>query len=168
MGAQQMPPNQVLVGIALILTMFMMAPMLTEINDHALTPLGNGEISIDEAIARGIAPLSRFMRDQVKDKDVALFADLAGGLVFDSPDDIPDSIIIPAFILGELTQGFIIGFFMFLPFIVIDMVVASVLMAMGMMMLPPAMISMPFKILLFILAGGWSYFFEYVMKTFVF
>jgi flagellar biosynthetic protein FliP len=137
------------------------------LNENALQPFGNGEISTEEAIQLGMEPFSRFMRDIVEDKNVELFCDLAGGLVFDSIEDVPLSIIIPAFILGEMTMGFLIGFVMYLPFIVIDMVVASILMAMGMMMLPPAMISMPFKILLFILMGGWSFIFEYIMRTFV-
>ncbi|MDR1663300.1 MAG: flagellar type III secretion system pore protein FliP [Clostridiales bacterium] len=165
MGTQQMPPNQVLVGVALVLTLYLMAPQLTAINETALQPLGRGEITIDEAIARGIEPLSRFMRSQVEDRDVDLFCKLQG-VTFETREEVPDSIIVPAFILGELTKGFIIGFVLYLPFIVIDMVVASVLMAMGMMMLPPAMISMPFKILLFLLAGGWGFFIEHVMATF--
>ena len=168
MGTQQMPPNQVLIGVALVLTLFLMAPMLTEINDNALQPFGSGEISVEEAIGRAMTPLRKFMIDQVDDKNVEFFADIAGGLSFDSIDELPDYIIIPAFVLGELTQGFLIGFIMYLPFIVIDMVVASVLMAMGMMMLPPAMISLPFKVLLFLLAGGWSFIFEHVMRTFRF
>ena len=167
MGAQQMPPNQVLVGVALVLTLFLMAPMITEINDNALQPFGRGEISMEEALELGMAPLSQFMRNQAETRDVALFASLAGDQVYESVEDIPNSILIPAFILGELTKGFLIGFVMYMPFIVIDMVVASILMAMGMMMLPPAMISLPFKILLFLLAGGWSFILEYVMNTFV-
>jgi flagellar biosynthetic protein FliP len=165
MGTQQMPPNQVMIGISLILTIYLMAPILSDINENALQPFGNGELSIEEAISRGMAPISKFMRDQAEDQDVELFCELAGQ-TFETVDDVPDSIIIPAFIIGELTKGFLIGFIMYLPFIVIDMVVASVLMAMGMMMLPPAMISLPFKILLFLIAGGWSFMIEYIMRTF--
>ncbi|MCL2707477.1 MAG: flagellar type III secretion system pore protein FliP [Defluviitaleaceae bacterium] len=166
MATQQMPPNQVLVGVALILTLFLMAPALTEINDNALQPLGRSEISIEEAIERGMEPLRKFMRDQVEDRDVNLFFQLSRMEAVATIEEIPDSILIPAFVLGELTKGFMIGFLMYLPFIVIDMVVASVLMAMGMMMLPPAMISMPFKLMIFLLAGGWSFLLEYVLRTF--
>jgi flagellar biosynthetic protein FliP len=165
MNTQQMPPNQVMVGIALILTMYIMAPVFSEINENALIPLSNGEISTEEAFERGMAPVGEFMRAQIREDDISLFIRMSGER-FDTVEEIPFRILIPAFILGELTRGFIIGFVIYLPFIVIDMVVASILMAMGMMMLPPAMISMPFKILLFLLAGGWSYVIEYVMLTF--
>ena len=166
MGTQQMPPNQVLIGLALFLTLFVMGPIFTEINEEALIPYTNGLISQAEAVERGMEPLNRFMRDQVSITDLALFAELAGLGPFESPEDVPARILIPAFILGELTQGFIIGFLVYLPFIVIDMITASVLMAMGMMMLPPAMISLPFKILLFMLVGGWSFVIRYVLMTF--
>jgi flagellar biosynthetic protein FliP len=160
-----MPPNQVMVGVALILTLYLMAPFFVEIKENALTPSSNGEITTVEAFERGMAPIGDFMRAQARDDDVGLFIMLSGES-FDTREEIPYRILIPAFILGELTRGFIIGFVLYLPFIVIDMVVASVLMAMGMMMLPPAMISMPFKILLFLLAGGWKYVIENVMLTF--
>ena len=168
MGTQQMPPNQVLIGLALFLTFFIMGPILTEINDTALIPYTSGLITQEEAISRGWEPLHRFMREQINTDDLALFAWLDGMSVdeIESYDMVPARILIPAFILSELTTGFIIGFFLYLPFVVIDMIVASVLMSMGMMMLPPAMISLPFKILLFILAGGWGFVFENVMRTF--
>jgi len=166
MGTQQMPPNQVLVGVALILTLFMMGPRLVDLNENALQPFGRGEMNFEEALERGLAPIRDFMINETESRDLSLFADLAGDASFESVEEIPNSILIPAFVLGELTKGFLIGFIMYLPFIVIDMVVASVLMAMGMMMLPPAMISMPFKILLFLLAGGWSFFMEFIMRTF--
>ncbi len=166
MGTQQMPPNQVLISVALVLTLFMMAPQLTEINDNALQPFGRGEITAEEAIDRAMEPISEFMREQVEVNDVALFIDLSGQS-YENLDATPDSVIIPAFILGELTKGFFIGFVLYLPFIVIDMVVASILMAMGMMMLPPAMISMPFKILVFLLMGGWNYTIEWIMRSFM-
>ena len=165
MGTQQMPPNQVMVGISLILTFFLMGPILTEINENALQPFSGGQITMEEAISRGMEPLSKFMRDQAERRDVELFISLSGE-EFESVDDIPDRIIIPAFVLGELTKGFIMGFVIYLPFIVIDMVVASVLMDMGMMMLPPAMISMPFKILIFLLTGGWSFVLSYIIDSF--
>ena len=168
MGTQQMPPNQVLIGVAVILTLYLMAPALTEINEQALTPFSNGEITMEQAIEVGGKPLIRFMQNQTEERDLALFANLAGEELdlTESLDAIPARILIPAFVLGELTKGFIMGFIIYLPFIVIDMVVASILMAMGMMMLPPAMISMPFKILLFILSGGWSFVINYMMLTF--
>lgn len=168
MGTQQMPPNQVLIGLALFLTFFIMGPILTEINNNALIPYTSGFITQEDAIEAGWDPLRRFMLDQVSTDDLALFVTLAGygPNEFATEQDIPARILIPAFIIGELTQGFIIGFMLYLPFIVIDMIVASVLMAMGMMMLPPAMISLPFKILLFILGGGWTFVFEHVLQTF--
>ena len=166
MGTQQMPPNQVLIGLALFLTFFVMGPVITEINENALIPYTGGQITQQEALDRGWEPLQRFMLDQVSVTDVQLFASLAGVEMFETPQDVPARILIPAFILGELTRGFIIGFILYLPFVVIDMIVASILMSMGMMMLPPAMISLPFKILLFILAGGWAQILEYVLLTF--
>jgi flagellar biosynthetic protein FliP len=165
MGTQQMPPNQVMVGVALILTLYLMSPMFVEINENALRPLGNGEISVETAIERAMEPIGEFMRSQAREPDIALFIDLSGE-TFTTREEIPYRILIPAFILGELMRGFIIGFVVYLPFIVIDMVVASILMAMGMMMLPPAMISMPFKLLLFLLVGGWGYVIEFVMLSF--
>ena len=166
MGTQQMPPNQVLLGLALFLTIFMMSPVITEINDNAWQPFTTGQITQQEALDRGFAPLRHFMSSQLDSNDVGLFMELAGMGTIDNLEDVPVRVLIPAFILGELARGFMIGFILYLPFIVIDMVVASVLMAMGMMMLPPAMISLPFKILLFILAGGWNIVIRYVMMTF--
>jgi len=167
MATQMMPPNQVMVGIALFLTLFLMAPVLSEINQTALIPFGAGELSIEEAFTAGMAPIRRFMMDEVMPTDLNLFLDLAGETL--GADEEPGNhILIPAFILSELAAGFMIGFFIYLPFIAVDMVVASVLMAMGMMMLPPAMISLPFKIMLFILAGGWSFVIESLMRTFTF
>jgi len=165
MGTQQMPPNQVLVGLALILTLFLMGPIFTEINDNALRPLSEGQITMEEAFERGMAPLSNFMRDQVERNDINLFVELSKQ-TFDSEEELPDRIIIPAFVLGELTKGFYMGFVLYLPYIVVDMVVASVLMAMGMMMLPPAMISLPFKLMMFLLTGGFNHIIRYVMLTF--
>lgn len=166
MGTQQMPPNQVLIGLALFLTFFLMGPILNDINDNALIPYTTGMITQDVAIAEAWAPIQRFMLDQVRTDDLVLFVQLDGTGEFPTEYDIPARILIPAFILGELTRGFIIGFFLYLPFVVIDMIVASVLMSMGMMMLPPAMVSLPFKILLFILSGGWTFVFEHVVLTF--
>ncbi len=167
MATQQMPPNQVLVGLALILTFFLMGPTINEINENALKPYSNGIISQEEALETGMAPLRKFMFNQVEKKDLALFISLSGETY--ETDDIPSSrVLIPAFILGEMTKGFRFGFFVYLPFLVIDMVVASTLMAMGMMMLPPAMISLPFKLLLFVLVDGWSLAIDSILKGFVF
>jgi len=164
MGTQQMPPNQILVGLALFITLFLMGDIFTEINDNAIQPYTTGQISQAEALELGWRPLHDFMVDQVSLDDLALFAGLAGTDV--DMYDVPLRILVPAFILSELTRGFIIGFILYIPFVVIDMIVASILMAMGMMMLPPAMISLPFKLLLFILGGGWTFVFEHVIGTF--
>jgi len=165
LGTQQMPPNQVLIGLALFLTMFLMGPIFSDINENAIKPFSAGSLNAEQAIDRGMEPLRGFMRMQAEDKDVALFMELSGQ-EFTTPEEIPDRVLIPAFMLGELTKGFKVGFIIYLPFIVIDMIVSSVLMAMGMMMLPPVMISLPFKILLFILSGGWSFAIESLVRTF--
>jgi len=165
MATQQMPPAQVIVGIALFLTIFLMAPVFAEINENAIVPLGEGTITSTEAFEAGIAPIRSFMYRQTSERDLLLFVDLAGE-IYTGIEDVGTHILIPAFILSELTTAFIMGFFIYLPFIVIDMVVASVLMAMGMMMLPPAMISLPFKIMTFLLAGGWGWIIEGLMLTF--
>lgn len=157
LNTQTAPPNQILVGLALILTFFIMEPTITEINEQAYQPYEAGEIELDEALERGVAPLRRFMYPQTQVKDVELFMDISGqewdGETLDS---IPMSVLLPSFMLSELRMAFWIGFVIYIPFIVIDMVVASTLMSMGMMMLPPTTISMPFKILLFVLADGWN------------
>jgi len=165
MGTQQMPPNQILIGLALFLTMFLMGPIFSDINENALKPFSEGQLSAEQAVDRGMEPLRGFMRRQAEDKDIALFVELSG-LDIGSPEDIPDRVLLPAFMLGELTKGFKVGFIIYLPFIAIDMIVSSILMAMGMMMLPPVMISLPFKILLFIMSGGWSFMIESLVRTF--
>jgi flagellar biosynthetic protein FliP len=169
MATQQMPPNQVLVGIAIFLTLFVMAPELSQINENALVPLGAGEIDTGQALEYMWEPIRDFMlrmlNNDTGEYAVNLFVDLSGTEV-DYFYQIPPSVLIPAFILNELTIGFLMGFIIYLPFIVIDMVVASVLMSMGMMMLPPAMISMPFKIMVFVLAGGWRFIIENILLTF--
>ncbi len=165
MATQQMPPNQILIGIALFLTLFLMGPIFTQINDTALKPYSDGLISTDEAIKVGMEPIRDFMFKQVEPKDLALFVNLSGQ-TFEDYDQIPNEVLIPAFVLGELTKGFKMGFFIYLPFLVIDMVVASTLMAMGMMMLPPAMISLPFKLLVFVYVDGWSLLIHYLILTF--
>lgn len=165
LGTQQMPPNQILIGLAIFLTFFIMGPIFTQINEVAFTPYTAGDITQAEAIEFGMQPIREFMLSQVRNQDLALFADLAQE-TYASMDQIPNRVLIPAFILTELTIGFMFGFFIFIPFIVIDMVVASILMAMGMMMLPPAMISLPFKILLFVMVDGWNFVVEILFRTF--
>jgi flagellar biosynthetic protein FliP len=156
LGTPTAPPNQVLVGIALFLTIFVMAPTFTQVKTDAIDPLSKGKISQAEALDRGQKPLREFMFRQTRTKDLALFVNLAK---MDRPKtraDVPTYVLIPAFIISELKTAFQIGFLIFLPFLVIDLVVSSTLMSMGMMMLPPAFISLPFKILLFVLVDGWD------------
>ena len=155
MGTNQMPPNQVLIGLALFLTFIVMSPVFTQINEQALQPYLNEELPQSEALTRAQAPLKSFMLDQVREKDIALFLDLTNQEAPEDPEDLPLLIVVPSFVLGELKMAFQIGFVLFLPFLIIDMVVASVLMSMGMMMLPPVLISLPFKVLLFVLVDGW-------------
>ena len=167
LNTQSAPPNQILIGLALILTFFIMEPTVTQINEQAIQPLQAGEIDQAEAMERGIAPLRNFMYPQTQLKDVQLFMDIAGQ-TWDGEnlDDIPISVLLPSFMLSELRIAFWIGFLIYIPFIVIDMVVASTLMGMGMMMLPPTTISMPFKILLFVLADGWGLIITNLVATF--
>ena len=168
MGTQQMPPNQVLVGLALVLTMFLMNDPIQEINANAFTPFAAGEISQEEAIDRAMDPLRTFMLNQPNVMENVLFFAGIANVTIDITDHstIPNSVLIPAFVLHELIIGFFIGVIIYIPFIVIDMVVASVLMAMGMMMLPPAMISLPFKVLLFVMVNGWRLIIEGLVGTF--
>lgn len=166
MGTQTTPPNQILIGLALFLTLFIMSPTLSRINEEAIQPLSAGEITGEEAIDAAIDPLREFMFGETRNDELALFVDIAGIEVVETADDIPTWVLVPAFIISELRAAFIIGFLIYIPFIVIDMVVSSTLMAMGMMMLPPTTISMPFKILLFIMADGWTLIIESVLRTF--
>lgn len=156
LGLQQTPPNQVLIGLALFLTLFIMSPVLKQINEEAYTPYSNGEITQEEAISKAMAPIRTFMLKNTNTKDLNVFINLAK---LDRPktyDDIPTEVLIPAFITSELKRAFIMGFLIYLPFLIIDMVVSSVLMSMGMVMLPPTMISLPFKVILFVLVDGWD------------
>ncbi|MBQ4537961.1 MAG: flagellar type III secretion system pore protein FliP [Lachnospiraceae bacterium] len=166
LNTQTAPPNQILIGLALILTFFIMEPTIARINEEAIVPFENGEITQEEALEKGMAPLREFMYPQTQLKDVELFMDIAGLEWDGSLENIPNSVLIPSFMISELRTAFWIGFMIYIPFIVIDMVVASTLMSMGMMMLPPTTISMPFKILLFVLADGWSLIIMQVVKTF--
>ncbi|AYA75430.1 MULTISPECIES: flagellar type III secretion system pore protein FliP [Robertmurraya] len=155
LATQQMPPNQVLIGLALFLSFFIMAPTFQEVNDQALTPLFNEEINLEEAYSRASLPLKEFMSAHTRQKDLALFLEYSKAERPETVADIPLTTLVPAFAISEIKTAFQIGFMIFIPFLVIDMVVASVLMSMGMMMLPPVMISLPFKILLFVLVDGW-------------
>lgn len=155
LATQQMPPNQVLVGLALFLTFFIMAPTFTTVYEEALQPLFDEEITLDEAYEEASIPVKDFMAGHTRQKDLALFMNYAKMEKPDSIQGIPITTLVPAFAISELKTAFQMGFMIFIPFLVIDMAVASVLMSMGMMMLPPVMISLPFKILLFILVDGW-------------
>ncbi|MCM1498953.1 MAG: flagellar type III secretion system pore protein FliP [Clostridium sp.] len=166
LGTQSTPPNNVLIGLALFLTLFIMSPTLTRINEEGIEPLSAGEITQEEGLKACMQPLRDFMINNIKTEDVNFFLDLAKIDDVEEIADIPSSVLIPAFIMGELRKSFIIGFMIYIPFIVIDMVVASTLMAMGMMMLPPTTISMPFKILLFIMADGWNLVIGELVKSF--
>lgn len=167
LGTQTTPPNQVLIGLALFLTFFIMSPVISQVNQKALQPYQAGQIGQAEAIEEGLKPIREFMLKETSRKDINLFMDISGNSQeIENESDIPTSVLIPAFIISELKTAFIIGFLLYLPFIIIDMVVASTLMSMGMMMLPPTTISMPFKILLFILADGWNLIIGSVVKTF--
>lgn len=171
-GTQTAPPNQVLIGLALFLTFFIMWPTFQQINEEAIVPLDNGDITIEEAFQAAEVPIREFMKGQVLEKDLRLFMDMDQQEYEDNLsaeeafDAAPMTTIIPAFIITELRYSFIMGFLIYIPFIVIDMVVASVLMSMGMMMLPPTTISLPFKILLFILADGWNLVIGSLVSTF--
>ena len=166
LGTQSAPPNQVLIGLSLFLTFFIMNPVITQINDTAVKPFEAGELTQTEFLDTAVQPLREFMYGQTQTKDVRLFLDIAKIESVEDIDDIPTRVLVPAFMISELRTAFIIGFLIYIPFIVIDMVVASTLMSMGMMMLPPTTISMPFKILLFVLADGWSLVIGNLVKTF--
>lgn len=168
LGTQTTPPNQVLVGLALFITFAVMAPVFNEVNTKAVQPFMSGEIKQEAALEAGTAPLKEFMLKQTREKDLKLFLTINGASSDDiqNLEEIPITTIIPAFIISELRIAFIIGFIIYLPFIVIDMVVASTLMSMGMMMLPPTTISLPFKILLFVLADGWNLLIGQLVQSF--
>ena len=168
LGTQTVPPNQVIIGLSLFLTFFVMSPVFTEVYDSALKPLSNNEISVEEAYETGVKPLKSFMLKQTSTKDLDTFFKIAGyeeGSVT-SEDDISMTVLVPSFIISELRIAFIIGFLIYIPFIIIDMVVSSTLMSMGMMMLPPTTISAPFKILLFVMADGWNLIIGNLVATF--
>jgi len=156
LGTPTMPPNQILVGIAFFLSLFVMSPTIEKVNEQAVKPFRAGTISQSEAIERGLEPIRTFMFNQTRDADLALFVDLAGEERPRTRADVPTQVLIPAFVISELKTAFQIGFLIYLPFLIIDMVVSATLMSMGMMMLPPVLISLPFKVLLFVLVDGWN------------
>ena len=156
LGTQQTPPNQVLVGLALFMTLFIMAPTFKTINETAFTPYTQGQIQIEEAASRAGTTLKGFMLRHTRESDLLLLADLQGDKSYDSPATVPYQVIVPAFVMSELRTAFTIGFLLFLPFLVIDIVVSSVLMSLGMMMLSPTLVSLPFKLMLFVVVDGWS------------
>lgn len=156
MSTPQVPPNQVLLGLALFLTVFVMKPTIDRVNEEAVKPYMGGQVTSVEALKKGVVPVREFMLRQTREKDLALFVQLSKTPRPEKPEDLPLSVVTPAFMISELKTAFEIGFMLYLPFIIIDLVVASVLMSMGMLMLPPAMISLPFKILLFVLVDGWN------------
>jgi flagellar biosynthesis protein FliP len=166
LATQQMPPNQVIVGLSLFLTFFIMAPTFQEVNQKALTPLFDEKITLEQAYDRAAEPFKDFMSAHTRQKDLALFLDYAKVEKPKSIKDIPLTALVPAYAISELKTAFQIGFMIFIPFLVIDMVVASVLMSMGMMMLPPVMISLPFKILLFVMVDGWYLVVKSLLESF--
>ncbi len=156
LGTQSMPPNQIIIGLSLFLTLFIMTPVWQRVNNEALQPYYEERTSSEEALTLAAIPVKDFMLRQVREKDLALFVKIAKEKRPEKPADISLSVLIPAFVISELKTGFQIGFMIYLPFLILDMVVASILLSMGMMMLPPIMISLPFKLLLFVLVDGWS------------
>ncbi|MBU1097654.1 MAG: flagellar biosynthetic protein FliP [Ignavibacteriae bacterium HGW-Ignavibacteriae-2] len=166
LGTQQMPPSQLLAGIALFITFFVMAPTWNKVNDTAIQPLLEGKVTMEAAYDTGIEPIREFMYKQVRDEDLEMFISMAQIERPDNQKELPTYVLIPAFVLSELRTGFIMGFFLFIPFIMVDMIVSSILLSMGMMMIPPMMISLPFKILLFIMVDGWNLIIGSLIRSF--
>ncbi|MGB9697782.1 MAG: flagellar type III secretion system pore protein FliP [Thermodesulfobacteriota bacterium] len=166
LSTQQMPPNQILIGLALFLTIFIMSPVWTEINAQALVPYKEKRITQEQALEAGLKPLRQFMAKQTREKDIALFVNIAKIPRPHSWEDIPTTVLIPAFMISELKTAFQIGCILYLPFLIIDFVVSSIILSMGMIMLPPVMISLPFKILLFVLVDGWNLLVGSLIKSF--
>lgn len=166
MGIQQTPPNMVLIGISIFLTLFIMDPVIQEINTDAYTPYKNQEITQEEALDRAQVPLKRFMLRNTTDSSMELFMDISDEEAVENVEDLPMTVVIPAFMTSELKRAFTSGFLLYIPFLLIDIVVSSTLMSMGMMMLPPAMISLPFKLLLFITVNGWELLFSTIVNSF--
>src|SRR5205085_9587326 len=167
LGTQEAPSNQILIGLALFLSFFIMNPTLTAMYNNAYEPWSKGEIDQSQAVEKGAAPLKQFMLKSTREKDLQLFVELSGGPKPTGPDDLPMRAVMPAFMISEIKTAFQIGFVLFLPFLVIDMVVSSVLLSMGMMQLPPVMVSLPFKVLLFIMVDGWGLVVSSLVKSYV-
>ena len=167
LGMRQSPPAQLIIGLSMFLTVFIMYPVIEEVNTNALQPYMAGEITQQTALDRAKAPAKRFMLDQTREKDLMLFMDMAQADAFESAQDVPLYVLVPAFVISELRIAFQIGFMLFLPFVIVDIIVASVLMSMGMMMLPPVMVSLPLKLLLFVLTDGWYLIVESVVRGYV-
>lgn len=165
-GTHQMPPNQIILGLALFLTFFIMSPVWEQVNEQALQPFLQKKISQQQALDKASIPIRKFMFNQTREKDLALFLDISKNKRPKNMDDVPTSVLIPSFIISELKTAFQIGFLLYVPFLVVDMVVASVLLSMGMMMLPPIMISLPFKLMLFVVADGWYLVVGSMVKSF--
>ncbi|MCL2523668.1 MAG: flagellar type III secretion system pore protein FliP [Betaproteobacteria bacterium] len=166
LGTQTSPPNQVVLGLSLFLTFFVMSPVLDRIYTEAYVPLAESRIDVMEAADRAVVPLRGFMLKQTREADLALFAGIVKADRFETPDDIPLRVLVPAFVISELKTAFQIGFILFIPFLVIDMVVASILMSMGMMMMSPIMVALPFKLMLFVLVDGWHLVIGSLMQSF--
>lgn len=167
LGTAQTPPNQVLVGLALFLTLFVMAPVFETIYTEAAVPYLEERSSFDEALAAAEAPLRTFMLNQTRETDIAMFMEVSDSEPVAAPENVPFTVLVPAFVTSELKSAFVIGFILYIPFVVIDLVVASVLMSMGMMMLPPTLIALPIKVMLFVLADGWSLLISSLVRSFV-
>jgi flagellar biosynthesis protein FliP len=167
LGTQEMPPNQILVGLSLFLTMFIMAPVADRINAAAIQPALEGAISVDVAVERAAPPLREFMLKQTREADLALFVGLSRMSRPATPQDVPMRVVIPAYVISELKTGFQMGFFLFVPFLLIDLVVSTTLLSMGMLQLPPVMVSLPFKVLLFVMIDGWNLLVGSVVKSFM-
>jgi flagellar biosynthetic protein FliP len=166
LGTQEMPSNQILIGLALFLTMFIMAPVGTQINEQAVQPAMAGKVTMAEAMNRAAPPLRTFMLRQTREADLALFMELGKVAKPPTKDDLPMTVVIPAYIISELKTGFQMGFFLFVPFLLIDLVVSTTLLSMGMLQLPPAMISLPFKVLLFVMIDGWNLVVGSIVRSF--
>jgi flagellar biosynthetic protein FliP len=167
LGTQEMPPNQVLIGLALFLTMFIMAPVGQRINERAVAPAMNGTMTVGAALTEAMPPLRQFMLRQTRERDLALFVELGKLPRPSSADDLPMRVVIPAYAISELKTGFQMGFFLFIPFLLIDLVVSTTLLSMGMLQLPPAMISLPFKVMLFVMIDGWNLVVGAIVRSFV-
>ena len=167
LGTQEMPSNQVLVGLALFLTIFIMAPVGARINELAVSPVMAGQISVNEGLERGAPPLREFMLKQTRETDLKLFLELSKAPKPKAASELPMTVVVPAYVISELKTGFQMGFFLFVPFLLIDLVVSTTLLSMGMLQLPPAMISLPFKVLLFVMVDGWNLLVSSIVRSFV-